>query len=169
MPLVSYAKKLFQKINSAFSFDLLVTIFVVALLVYGKSLFNGFVGDDYAQIISNEAIKQGDAIFSIFAKGTFATGGAGGGLGGIYYKPLMTFLFALIYNAVGLNSFAFHALSLLTHIANVILLFFVSRNFFRVAKFHYAQASAFLLSLIFLIHPGNSETVLYIADMQDLL
>lgn len=164
-----FLRKVLAKSNTISSFHVVVSLICIGFLLYGLSLFNGFIGDDQAQIVTNEAIKHLSNIFSIFGKGTFTAGGAAGGLGGIYYKPLMTFSFALVYAVFGLSSFGYHFLSLSLHIANAILLFFLVKRFFTLQKFHYIQASAFLLSLIFLIHPGNSETVLYIADMQDLL
>lgn len=169
MQVTTTFQKIATKINEALSFDLVISLIVVGIVLYFRSLFNGFVGDDGVQIVQNEAIKHVDSLLAIFGKGTFATGGAAGGLEGVYYKPLMTICYAIVYGIFGLAPFAYHACSLIIHITNVILLFFVSRTIFRLAKWGYAQVAALLVALIFLVHPANSEAVLYIANLQDLL
>jgi hypothetical protein len=56
----------------------------------------------------------------------------------------------------------FHLFLLLLYIANSILVFFVFSRFTK-------PSIAFLLSLLFLIHPANQEIAAYIADIQDVL
>ncbi|MGI8419666.1 MAG: glycosyltransferase family 39 protein [Candidatus Levyibacteriota bacterium] len=124
-------------------------------------LFNGFVLDDTQQIVDNVYVHSIVNIFSFFTGSTFYNGGATS-LTGVYYKPLLTTFFSLIYTFFGATPFAFHFFQLLLHIINTCFVFLLFKRFFK-------NSIAFFLSLVFLIHPINSETVFYIADAQDIL
>lgn len=158
-----------DKIRSDFSFKQLFTpltsrkavliIVFVGLLVFFNGLFNGFVVDDQSQILNNRLVHSVGNIPKLFSGSTFYQGG---NLGGVNYRPLMTSSFALIYSLFGANSLPFHFVSLVFHILNTLLIFAVFRYFL-------PKIQAFLLALVFLVHPINSEVVYYISNLQDLL
>jgi Tfp pilus assembly protein PilF len=133
---------------------------IVGCLVYVNSIFNNFIGDDLSQIVENSTIRSLKNIPSFFTSSSFSNGNSE--LTGIYYKPLQTLSFSILYQLFGINPIGYHIYQVLLHIANaVIVLLFASRLF----KKHIA----FLLSIIFLIHPINSQTVMYISSTQDVL
>lgn len=138
-------------------------IAIIGFLVYFNSLFNGFVWDDEEQVINNLPVHSISNIFQFFSQSTFNSGGTGT-LGGLYYKPLMTTFFSLIYTIFGQNAFFFHLFQVSIHITSSILIFLIFKGFFK----SFATLS-FILAVIFLVHPLNAETVDYISDLQDIL
>lgn len=140
-------------------------IFIVSGIVFFPSLQNKFIWDDEAQIINNPYIRSLKNIPSFFTGGTFYLKGSEDRLQGIYYRPLMTFAYTITYHFFGLNPVAYHSLQLLIHTINTIFLFIL---FLRLIQWKNILIP-FLLAVLFLIHPMNSETVSYIANLQDVL
>jgi Flp pilus assembly protein TadD len=138
----------------------IVFIFLIGFIVFFFSLFNGFVADDDAQVVNNLSVHAIYNIPQFFTGGTFYNGSAK--LMGVYYKPLLTSFFAIEYSIFGQNAFAFHFIQILFHILNTCVLFLFFSRFFK-------RQYSFLLSLFFLVHPLNSEAVLYISAMQEVL
>ena len=134
----------------------------LGLVIYLNSFFNGFVWDDEEQVVNNLAIQSLSNIPYLFSQSTFNTGGAAG-MGGMYYKPIMPLLFTLIHQFSGLNAWGYHFVQVLIHIGNSYLIYLI------FCRFSKKNVLAALLSLIFLVHPGNSETVLYVSGLQDIL
>lgn len=135
-------------------------IIIIGLLVFINSLFNGFVGDDIGQLVDNALVHNIQNIPQFFFGGTFNNGN--GAIIGLYYKPLLLTSYALVYSLFGSNSFVYHFLQLILHISNGILVFLLFTKFFK-------KELAFALSLVFLVHPINADTVDYIANLQDVL
>lgn len=140
-----------------------VILILICFLLYFNSLFNGFVWDDEEQILNNLPVHSITNFFQFFKESTFNSGG-GGNLGGLYYKPLMTTFFSLIYTIFGPNPFFFHFFQISLHIASGVLVFLIFKHFFKDQNL-----LPFFLALIFLIHPINTEAVVYISDLQDIL
>lgn len=174
---MSLAHKLIKKIENAYPLYLITILVIIPLLIYFPSLFNSFVWDDEEQILNNAIIQNISNIPYLFASSTFNTGGAG--LSGFYYKPLMPVSFSLIFFVWKNNPFGFHLFDLFIHIANGVLVFTFFKRIFSLQKFSceagsgfarkYAKTISFFLSLIFLIHPANTESVAYISSTQELL
>ncbi|MDR3605960.1 MAG: hypothetical protein P4M08_01110 [Oligoflexia bacterium] len=133
----------------------------VGLLVYGGSLRNSFVWDDEEQLLNNTVVQSLDNLGRLFSSSSFNSGGATGLLG-IYYKPLMLAAYAALWSMFGANPIAFHAFQLLLHCMSSILLAVFLSAFF-------SETLAWLLAMVFLVHPLNAECVLYVADLQDTL
>jgi len=131
-------------------------LIIIGFLLYCNGLLNGFVGDDFGQVLNNNLIKSianlPSFYFSYGIQNILFT----------YYRPIILTYFTVFYTIFGANPFIFHLSQLLFHIASTIVVFLFYRTFFK-------RYVAFLLSLIFLVHPINSETVLYISYTQDLL
>lgn len=134
-------------------------IIILGLLLYSRALFNGFVWDDEEQIVNNAAVHTLASIPSFFSGSTFNEGGTGR-LGGVYYRPVMMIVFAVLYSVSGAGAFVFHLFQILIHIASCVLLYLIFRRFFK-------EGTAALLSLVYLVHPVNVESVAYIAAIQD--
>lgn len=144
----------------------IVLLSIIGFLLYLPALFNGFVWDDEEMIVNNDQIRSLSNLPAFFSGSTFNSGG-GGNLTGLYYKPLMTTAFSLVYTFFGLNPFFFHLLQVIIHVSNTILLFLVLKHLFE--RFKVSLNLAFIVSLIFLIHPINAEAVVYLADYQEVL
>lgn len=141
------------------SIPAVLIIIVLGILIYAHSIGNAFIGDDNPQIVENPMLHSLDNIGSFFTSSTFDNGGA---LTGVYYKPLMTTSFAVIYSLFGANPTPFHIFQIAIHILNAILVFYIFKYFF-------SKNLSLFLALIFLVSPINSEAVLYIAALQDTL
>lgn len=139
---------------------------IIGFLVYFNGLFNNFVWDDEEQVVNNVLVHSISNIPYFFSGSTFNTGGSRS-LGGLYYKPMMSVSFAFIYTLFGQNAFFFHLLQLVLHIANSIFVFLIFNYLFK--KFKNGELISFFLAIIFLVHPINTETVIYIASLQDVL
>lgn len=134
----------------------------LGLVVFGNSLFNGFAWDDVGQILNNKRVHSISNLADFFKGGTFDPGNNADKLSGTYYRPLMTTFFSFTYSIFGENTFFFHFFQLMIHIANSVMVFVLFSFFF-------PKKLSFLLSLFFLIHPMNVESVVYISDFQDVL
>lgn len=135
---------------------------LVGLLLYLPSLPNKFVWDDEEQVVANEAVHSLAHMGEIFTGSTFNSGGSLR-LGGLYYKPLMSASFAVIYTVFGPSPWAFHLFQLSLHIGSTLLLFII---FDKLWKRGWV---ALIAAMIFLIHPQNVETVVYVSSLQDVL
>lgn len=132
---------------------------LVGILIYAHSLGNQFVIDDSSQILDNTAIHSIKNIPSLFLGSSFSEDNT---LVGIYYKPVMTTLYTFIYSLFGANPFPFHFVQLILHLANTLLIYLLFKRFF-------SNTLSYLLSIIFLIHPINTQAVVYISSLQDPL
>src|SRR5262245_21200266 len=138
-----------------------VAVFVLAgITMYAASLSNAFVWDDIAQVLQNHLAHSLANIRYFFQGGTFATGGAPR-LGGIYYRPLMTTSFALLYGLFGPVPFYFHLYQLAFHLTNGVLVLLLFERWLTRVEPEGAglpPAARFLplaLALVFVVHPMN--------------
>ena len=140
---------------------IVASLIILGFVVYANSLFNPFVGDDDSQIVSNPLVHSITNIPKLLFGEVYNIGPANN-LNVNYYKPLLPVTFAIIYSIFGESSFFFHLFQVTLHIANTIILFLIFRRIF-------ARNLSIFLSLIFLVHPINSETVIYISALQDVM
>ncbi len=136
-------------------------LIVVGIVVHFNGLFGNFIGDDKSQIQSNYIIHSLSHIPQFFTGSTFVPT-SGTNLAGPFYKPLLSLSYAVLYALFRATPFYFHAFQLILHITNGILLFVLFKKFLK-------EHIALLLSLLFILHPINSEAVVYIADLQEPL
>ena len=149
-------------------------IVILGFFLYFHSLKDTFVWDDEEQILANTAVHSLTDWPTFFTGSTFNNGGASTSLMGLYYKPLMTFSFAILYAMFGLIPFYFHLFQLVIHITNAILVFLIFYYLFKALLGHKAHLAGVLGpaaagSLIFLVHPLLTEAVVYSASLQDVL
>lgn len=136
-------------------------ISIVGIVVFFNGLFNYFVRDDGSQIVNNTLLSSISNIGTFFTGSTFYNG-LQQNLTGVYYKPILDVYFSIIITLFGPNYFAFHLFQLIIHIANSFIVYLLLKKFIK-------KPLALVLSLIFLVHPINSETVFYISNSQDIL
>lgn len=148
-------------INRQSASRLMAIVILIGAAVYSNSLFNSFVWDDEEQIVQNVLVHSIKNLPGYFSGSTFNTGGAGG-LTGIYYKPMMTSLFSLVYTFFGPRPFFFHFLQTMIHLMNIGLIFGIFNKLL-------TKNAAFWATLIFAVHPINVESVAYISALQDVL
>ena len=142
------------------------SILVIGLVLFLPTLSHGFVWDDEEQVVSNEAVHSFTNIPNLFAGSTFNSGGSGS-LAGMYYKPMMSVAFAFLYSLSGGRAFLFHLFQISLHIANALMIYLIFKSLF--AKEKYGQWLSWWTGLVFLVHPLNVETAVYISALQDVL
>lgn len=158
----SYFVNLKRFFNTLTAKKAILIIVVVGIIVFFNSLRNPFILDDISQIVSSPAIHTIRSIPSFFYASMTYPKNVAYNIFHLYYKPLFFITYTLLYSFSRNSPIAFHVLQLTIHITNTVLLFII---FSRLLN----QRIAFVLSLIFLVHPVNSETVIYIAALQDVL
>jgi protein O-mannosyl-transferase len=151
-------KNLFLPLTNLKVFTIII---IIGLSVLFNGLFNGFVGDDPPLTTENPTVQSLKNLPIFFTSSTFYSG-AGQKLSGYFYRPLQTTVFSIIFSSFGSFSSAFHLFQVIVFILNCFLLYLLFKQFFR-------KEIAFLLSLVFLVHPINSEAAFYISVTQEPL
>ena len=140
----------------------ILAIVILGTFVFSSGLSNPFMGDDIPQIVDNIPVHSVSNIPLFFRGSTFYNGQGLSPLDGVFYRPLMMTGFSAIYTIFGANSLPFHILQIGLHIGSAVLVFLVLRYFIR-------QEISFALSIIFLVHPINSQAVFSIPALQEPL
>ena len=164
--IMKYIRKLLSKIETIPNKYLFGVIFLVAFIIYGNSLFNGFVADDFGQIVDNARVHSLANIPSFLNGATFYNEGAVN-LSGVYFLPTLVFYFAINYALWQGSASGFHLSNMLLHATVVSLVFILLSKLFSKAGYKLGKTIAYLLSLIYLVHPANVEAVTYISSIQE--
>ncbi len=142
-------------------FKCILFIVLIGIFVFFYSLFNPFVGDDHSQVETNSKITSLGNSVNFFLESRLLQNDKNA-IGAAYFKPMLDLSFAIIYSLFGINTFGYHFVQLALYILNACLLFYLFKCFFKLE-------TAFYLSLIFLVHPINHESAVYISALQEVL
>ena len=137
----------FPSISSA---KALLLILAASALTYLPFVNSPLFWDDEQFIYSNQYVRQ-FALQEIFTTST--TDGAGEPSN--YYRPLTTLSFAIDHQLWGLNPVGFHLTNLMLHAGAGMALFLV----LKLLKIN--QLAALAISILFIMHPIQTETVSY--------
>jgi tetratricopeptide (TPR) repeat protein len=133
----------------------LLIVLGAVFLAYFPVLRGSFLWDDSFYIVTHEPIKSLGNIGRFFLEP---------GTGDLtLYRPLRALSFSLDYALWDLNPRGFHLTSLLWHLINISLVFFLLRHFFQ------GELLPFLGALFFGLHPLQTEAVAWISARADLL
>jgi hypothetical protein len=124
-------KNMLAKINKLSCWQAIIIISVIGFAVFFTGLTNPFQGDDFAQIVNNIPVHSITNIKLFFEGGTFYNGGGLTPLTGVYFRPLMTTVFSLIYTPFGPHPIYFHLFQLLVYIGGAIFLFLFLKYSFK--------------------------------------
>jgi protein O-mannosyl-transferase len=133
----------------------LITLFLALTgLIYFNSLKNGFVFDDRHYIVGNYLIKALDiqGVWNMFSS-----------LHVWDYLPLTLLSLSIDYWLYGLNATGYHFTNTLLHFVNSLLVYQLVLQITRSGR------GAFWVSLIFLAHPVQVESVAWISERKNLL
>lgn len=153
----------------------LIILALVGFFLYIPSLFGPFVWDDEDFVYANQYVAN-------FQVDKFFTDSVTAGRGKVsnYFRPVQSIAYSTTHALFGFNPFWFHLLNVLVHIgaAGAIFIFFLKflggntsdplsppKGDFRVSKVFVPA----LISLVFLIHPVQTEAVSYISGLSDPL
>lgn len=142
-------KKLFVPLTTAKAITIII---ILGFIVYGNMLFNNFVWDD--NFILNLSTFKTLNFFYLFGVNDINSFG--------YYRPLSAVYFSILIHLFHTSSFFYHIVQLFLHISVVCLLYLFFCDFFK-------RTLSLILSLFFLIHPINAESVSYISASPSLL
>ncbi len=133
-----------------------ILILIVSFVSFLPSLNNGFVrgGDDDNYVVGN--LLLGDLSLQGI-KNIFNSIHLG------LYKPLTMFSFALEYHFFKLNPYIYHLTNVILHLLNSLLVFWLILLVSRKAWV------AFIVALLFGIHPLHVESVAWISERKDVL
>ena len=142
--------------KNGFAIGLLIAF---TFIVYARSLFLGYTRLDDSIFIVENAKYNADAgnLVVSFQRGLFnPTKDA-------YYRPLFLVDFILESRLFGVKPAGYHFTNLLFHLLSVTLLFLFLR------RLKIPPEDAFLLSLLFAVHPVLTQAVAWIPGRNDLL
>lgn len=132
--------------------------FFITFFVYANSFNNPFIWDDEQFIYANSFIVN-FSVADIFTQSTTA----GAGVPSTYYRPLTSLSYAIDHYLWGSNPFGFHVKNTLLHYAAGCALLIL------LANLGLSRMQAVGISLLFLLHPAQVESVAYINSRADSL
>ncbi len=140
-------------------------LFLLALagltfIVYLTSIKAPFVLDDNHMITKNVLIKDSQ-YFIHFLKGYVTNYPIPKGM----CRPLLMLTFSFNYFNSGLNPLGYHIINIIIHFLNSTLLFCL----LKLLKHNTPQKLLFSVTLLFAVHPLNTEAVTYISSRSDLM
>ncbi len=152
---MDHAKRFFQNHHTALG---ILALCIVGVGIYTNSFGNKLFWDDNDGIINNAYVKNFE-IKKFFTENLIA----GAGFQSNYWRPMLLITYASEWKLWGNWTPGYHITNTLIHILNAILLFFIlayiSKDFF----------FRFFPSLVFLIHPLQTEAITYVSGRGDPL
>jgi len=141
-----------------------IAIFLIVLcgLVYFNSLGNNFVLDDKALVVNNPLGKSSRLMPLVFKQSLYDHW-VGAQLYDRMYRPVQLLVYWAVYNIWGLNPLGYHLASVMLHLFNSVLIYYLL--FLLFANFKISAVAA----VLFLVHPIHTSVVSYIASSADLL
>ncbi|MFT4578536.1 MAG: tetratricopeptide (TPR) repeat protein [Nitrospinales bacterium] len=134
---------------------------LVGILVYGNHLQNTFQFDSVAYIKNSLSLKNPESMLTLQFW-----------MAGFFSRGLLSISMALNAHLDELHPFGYHILNLALHIFNAILIFHI----FKKALLHFKNkiggndtAISFFAATIFLVHPIQTESVIYIISRSEVL
>ena len=131
---------------------------LLAAASYFPAMLGGFVWDDII-VTASEAVRSWSGIWGIW----FDPGGTygGGSLAEAHYWPLLYTTFWLEHKLWGYDPTGYHAVNILLHFANTVLLWRLLERL--------AVPGAWAAAAVFAAHPLHAEPVAWIIARKDLL
>jgi tetratricopeptide (TPR) repeat protein len=148
----------------------LATLLIMGLALYAHTLRFPFVYDDQSFIVDNESIRSLKNWVSFFKEPS--TLAANQELAHDNYRPLVTISYALNYAAGELAPLGYRLVNLGLHLVNTFLVFFLTAELFNKFSIRRKQEGfwpEFVSAAIFLIHPVQVETVVFVSQRSGLL
>jgi Gpi18-like mannosyltransferase len=124
-------------------------------VVYLNSIFNPFIWDDISLIVENPYIKNLRFFPEYFKTDIYIKFSN-------FYRPLQTISYAIVYKIFKLNPVGYHILNIFLHASCAILIFILLKDI-------YGEKISFLVSVLWAIHPVNTEAITYISGTADPL
>src|SRR4029453_12410045 len=139
-------------------------IAVVGAVTYATSLSGPFLFDDDASVVENTTIRNLRPSVALQPGRESPTAG----------RPLVNLTFAINYAIGGLNVVGYHATNIAIHLLCGLVLFGLARRTLDLPRIpaslrHWSADLAFAITLLWVVHPLNSEAVNYITQRTESL
>ncbi len=141
----------------------LLILAVVCFTVFANSLGGDFVYDDARQILRNPLIQDNALIWKALTSDVWAFKGDGTIVASNYWRPTFTAWHILNFRLFGFSPFGWHGLNVLLHTSVCLLIFGLLR------KWQFEIKMAFVIALLFAVHPIHVESVAWISGSPDIL
>ncbi len=148
-----------SKDESRFHAWAILTLVLVGWFIYAFSLPNAMFWDDDDFILKNQFIKSWKYWPNFFTENLIA----GSSLLSNYWRPLLLTVFAAQWSLWKDWAPGYHAVNTCFHLADTILLYCLLNIFFRNRRL------SIVTSFLFLIHPVQTEAVVYVNSLGDSL
>jgi len=143
-------------------FAALALIAFAVFISYGNTLKSEFIHDDRAEILQNPFVWNFSHILQIFTTPAWTFGNVGPyQFKSNYYRPVQYFSYAILYRLFGPEPWGYHVYKLLSHLTVCLLFFWILWS--RWQDYTLALSS----SLLFAVHPGNTEAVSWVSGITD--
>jgi protein O-mannosyl-transferase len=132
----------------------------VAFLIYSRSLFCGFKGDDFPQIVNNPQVQSWEYLPKLLSSNLWSqlidhTGP--------FYRPIFSVWMLLLHTCGGLAPWFWHLSSILLHVAATWLVFRICQ------RLTGNDAGAAAAAAIFAVHPIHVDAVSWVSASCELL
>ncbi|MFA6364935.1 MAG: hypothetical protein WCW78_00845 [Candidatus Paceibacterota bacterium] len=132
---------------------------VLGIIAYANALPNKFLYDDNDGIVNNTYIKDWRFFPNYFSENLIA----GAGVVSNYWRPVLLITYSVEWHLWKDWVPGYHAVNILVHIADAILIFFILFHLFSL------RGPAAIAALLFAIHPLQTESITYISGLGDPL
>lgn len=145
---------------------------MLAIGVYSITLRYGFVQDDGAAIVLNADVTGSAPVMGLFHHNFWGEElkGPRGATNHHSYRPVPIILWRILHASVGLQPSVFHACNLVVHALNTVGLWYLFSHIITLLiGVKHSTTIATGASLIFAVHPINTEAVSSVVGLADLL
>jgi protein O-mannosyl-transferase len=130
---------------------LALVLAVVTFVAYQPTWHAGFIWDDDTHVTENANLRSLHGLYRIWFEP----------LADQQYYPLQLTGFWIEYHLWGLRPFGYHAVNILLHVLNALLLWMVLQQL--------EIPGAWLAAAIFAVHPVQVESVAWVSELKNLL
>ncbi len=156
--------KKYTNIKSSFSLiqKYYLALFVVVIVVFGNTIFNGYNMDDNLVTQNHKYTSKGIAAIGKIFSSSYYSDNAEINFG---YRPIVHVSFALEHQFFGESPTVSHLFNLLFYLLSVLLFFKLMINWFGEENI----VVSFIAALFFAVHPIHSEVVASIKNRDEIL
>jgi hypothetical protein len=142
-------------------------VLLLTALVYARGLFGGFLFDDFGTIVENGVLRNIDGSYVRWIAAMLSSDA------GVLRRPLSMLSFGIDYYLFGLSPLAFKIVNLAIHLVNGLLLYALAKRLvprlLGGADDSSTKTVALVVMALWLLHPLNVGSVVYIVQRMNLL
>ena len=133
----------------------------LALAIYSRSLFCGFIRDDLPQIVNNPQVQSWQYFPRLLGSHLWSQFGPSWTV--LFYRPLFSVWMLLVHTVGGLSPWVWHLSNVLLHVAATYLVFRLCR------RLTGSDIGAGVAAAVFAVHPIHVDAVTWVSASCELL